>query len=120
MPCATGKATSRRPTASTSQVSFASQNGPIEAIIVSRSSSVGDGEQDADAEVEPVEHDVDQDRQAHQPGEDQRAGDVPVDSRSSDLLRRQGFTGCDHGGAVFDGGIGLARRLPCRPSAPDG
>ena len=32
---------------------------------------VGEGEQDADAKVEAVEHDVDQDRQAHQGGEGQ-------------------------------------------------
>ena len=38
-PCAVGKATSRMPIASTSQVSFASQNGPIEATMRSRSAS---------------------------------------------------------------------------------
>ena len=39
MPCASGKATSRMPTPSTSQVSLASQNGPMAEIMVSRSAS---------------------------------------------------------------------------------
>ncbi|MNR31487.1 hypothetical protein D3C85_1489990 [compost metagenome] len=39
-PCAFGKATSRMPTPSTSQVSLASQNGPMEATITSFSASV--------------------------------------------------------------------------------
>ena len=49
--------------ASTSQVSFASQNGPMEATMRSRSAAVGKGEQQPHAQIEPVEHDIDQDRQ---------------------------------------------------------
>jgi hypothetical protein len=37
------------------------------------------GKQDADAQVEAVEDDVDQDREAHQPGEDQRHQSWPVE-----------------------------------------
>ena len=43
MPCAFGKATSRMPTPSTSQVSLASQNGPMEAISTSFSASLARG-----------------------------------------------------------------------------
>ena len=43
MPCAIGNATSRIPTPSTSQVSLASQNGPIEAIMRSFSASLANG-----------------------------------------------------------------------------
>ena len=42
-PWACGKATSKMPTPSTSQVSFASQNGPIDATIMSCSSGVASG-----------------------------------------------------------------------------
>ena len=57
---------------STSQVSFASQNGPIEATMRSCSSRVGRRHQHADAEVVAVEHHVGEDRDAHQHGEDER------------------------------------------------
>ena len=43
MPCATGKATRRMPMARTSQVSLASQKGPIEATMRSRSTGVAKG-----------------------------------------------------------------------------
>ena len=47
---------------------------------------VGGGEQDADAEVEAVEHDIDQDGEAHQAGEDQgeEGGEVGVMWRAAD------------------------------------
>jgi hypothetical protein len=63
-------------TPSTSQVSFASQNGPIEAIMMSCSSRSAVEHQHADAEVVAVEHHVGEDRHAHQRGEDERQVDA--------------------------------------------
>ena len=64
------------PTPSTSQVSFASQNGPIEATITFLLARVGRRHQHADAEVVAVEHDVGEDRHAHQRGEDERQVEI--------------------------------------------
>ena len=57
---------------STSQVSLASQNGPIEATIRFCCSGDAAGQQHADPEVVAVEHDVGEDRDAHERGEDER------------------------------------------------
>ena len=74
-----GNATSRSPIARTSQVSLASQNGPIEAIIRSRSFTPTSGARRPHAEVEPVEDDVDEDRDAHEAGgEGERQPDLWV------------------------------------------
>ena len=58
-----GNATHRPPPPSTSHVSLPSQNGATEFIIWSRSRLVAEErKQDADAEIEAVEHDVERDR----------------------------------------------------------
>ena len=60
------------PTPSTSQVSLASQNGPMEATITDCSRRVGRGHQHAHAEVVAVEHHVDEHGDAHEGEEDER------------------------------------------------
>ena len=57
---------------STSQVSFASQNGPMEATISHARRGSASANEQADAEVVAVEDDIGEDRQAHQGGEGER------------------------------------------------
>ena len=63
----------QRPTASTSQVSFASQKGPMAAIMQIAVIVVAEQKERADTEIEAVQGHVDEDRDPHERGEGEGA-----------------------------------------------